>query len=87
MILAGGRYGLADEEDLSEMSEQYRRERRRLLTEDEIRSELEEKLNKLPSPVTVVLRNQVAVVAPGMVDMISLVCRDVLTVVRLETTG
>ena len=85
MIVAGGRYGLADEEDLSEMSEQYRRERRRLLTEDEIRSELEEKLNKLPPPVTVVLRNQVAVVAPPMVDMISLVCRDVLTVVRLET--
>ena len=40
------------------MRPEFRREKMRRLTEEEIRAELKEQLDKLPPPVTVVFANQ-----------------------------
>ena len=52
------RYGFASPEVLAKTEENFRRESLRMLTPDEIRSELETEFRQLPPPVTVVFANK-----------------------------
>ena len=52
------RYEFADAEVLAETGEKFRKTCLRMLTPDEIRSELEDEFSQLPPPVTVVFGNK-----------------------------